>query len=141
MLKELAIWIRDRVNGLGASPALVIGGNLQVGFRALDAPVRCHALLDSGGPADFDLPYRGDMMIQVATRGPQGDYEQTRDDAWAVYNAIEGTSGWMIGPLVSGGQQYKIWSIGAMAKPQYLGGNALGDHEFSTNYLIHASPV
>jgi len=138
VLKELAVWIRDRVNALGFTPALVLGGNVQVGFRALDAPVRCHTLLDSGGPADFDLPYRTDMMLQVATRGE--DIVQARADAWTIYNAIHGTSGWMIGPLVSGGQQYKIWSIGALAKPQYIGIGEQGGFEYSTNFLISASP-
>ena len=133
MLKELATWLCTRV------PGLTRGLNLQVGFRAQDAPVRCHTLLDSGGPADFDLPYRTDMMLQVATRGE--DIVQARDDAWAVYNAIHGTSGWTIGPLVSGGQQYKIWSIGALAKPYHLGQDEKGNHEYTCNFLITASPA
>jgi hypothetical protein len=141
VLKELAVWLRDRINGLGTSPALVIGGNLQVGFRALDAPVRCHALIENGGPSDFDLPYRKDMMLQIVTRGDRYQYEQTSADTWVIYNAIHGTSGWTIGPLSSGGQQYKIWSIGALAKPQYIGQDAKLNHEFSTNYLITASPL
>lgn len=139
MLKELAIWIRDRVNALGFTPVLVLGTNVQVGFRAQDAPVRCHTLLDSGGPADFDLPYKKDAMLQVATRGET--IVQAREDAWTIYEAIHGTSGWMIGPLVSGGQQYKIWSIGALAKPQYLGIEEGGGFSYSTNYLIAASPA
>jgi hypothetical protein len=139
MLKELVLWIVSRVNGLGASPALVVGGNVQVGFRAQDAPVRCHTFLDSGGPADFDLPYRTDMMLQVATRGET--IVQARADAWEIYSAIHGTSGWTIGPLVSGGRQYKIWSIGALAKPQYIGIEEDGGFFYSCNYLILASPA
>ncbi len=133
MLKEFATWLADRV------PGLTLGGNLQVGFRAQDAPVRCHTLLDSGGPADFDLPYKTDMMVQVATRGET--IVQAREDAWEIYSAIHGTSGWTIEPLVSGGQTYKIWAIGALAKPQYLGQDEKGAHEYSTNYLITASPL
>lgn len=133
MLKEISTWLVTKVAGL------TIGGNLQYGFRAQDAPVRCHTLLDSGGPADFDLPYRTDAMLQVLTRGET--IVQARDDAWAIYNALHGTSGWTIGPLVSGGQQYKIWSIGALAKPQYLGQEEKGKFEYSTNYLISASPL
>jgi hypothetical protein len=134
MLKELATWICTLV------PGLTLGGNVQYGFRAQDAPVRCHTLLDNGGPADFDLPYRTDMMLQVATRGE--DIGQAREDAWAIYSAIHGTSGWTIGPIVSGGQQYKLWSIGAMAKPQYVGQDEKGTgFEFSCNYLISASPL
>lgn len=139
MLKELSNWIRDRVNALGAAPVLVLGVNVQVGFRAQDAPVRCHTLLDSGGPADFDLPYRMDMMVQVATRGE--NIVQARSDAWSIYSAIHGTSGWTIGPLVSGGQTYKIWSITALAKPQWIGIEEGGGFSYSTNFLITASPV
>jgi len=139
MLKEFSAWIVSRLNALGTTPALVLGGNVQVGFRALDAPVRCHTLLDSGGSADFDLPYRTDMVLQVATRGE--DIVQAREDAWVIYGAIHGTSGWTIGPLVSGGQQYKIWSIGALAKPQYIGIGEQGGFEYSTNFIIVASPL
>jgi hypothetical protein len=139
MLEELAKWLVSRVNALGATPALVLGGNVQVGFRAQDAPVRCHTLLDSGGPADFDLPYRGDMMLQVATRGE--NIVQARTDARAVYDAIHGTSGWTIGPLTSGGPSYKLWAITAMTKPQYIGADEKFNHEYSTNFLIAASPI
>lgn len=133
MLTELAIWLCTRVAGL------VRGANLQVGFRPQGAPVRCHALIENGGPADFDLPYRTDMMLQVYTRGETID--QARTDAWAVYDAIQGTSGWTIGPEVSGGQAYKIWSIAALAKPLYIGEDEKGAHEFSTNYLIRVSRI
>ena len=133
MLKEFAAWLCTRV------PGLTLGGNLQVGFRVQDAPVRCHTLVETGGPADFDLPYRTDVMIQVMTRA--ADNVQAHDDAWAVYTAIHGTSGWTIGPLVSGGQQYKLWTITAMAKPQYLGPDEKFNHEYSCNYLIQASPI
>jgi len=139
MLKELAVWIRDRVNAPGFTPTLVLGTNVQVGFRAQDAPVRCHTFLDSGGPADFDLPYRMDAMLQVATRGET--IVQAREDAWAIYSAIHGTSGWTIGPLISGGQRYKIWSITALAKPQYIGIGEEGGFEYSCNFLILASPL
>ncbi len=133
MLKELAAWICTRVAGL------TLGANVQFGFRAQDAPVRCHTLLDSGGPSDFDLPYRKDKMLQIATRGET--IEQAHDDAWTIYDAIHGTSGWVIGPLVSGGQTYKIWSITGQAKPQYLGQDEKGGFEYSTNYLLLMSPV
>lgn len=139
MLKELSVWLVARVNALNPPPDLVIGGNVQVGYRAQDAPVRCHTFMDSGGPTDFDLPYKRDMLLQVATRGET--IVQASEDAWRIYNAIHGTSGWTIGPLISGGQKYKLWSIGALAKPQYIGQDAKGGFEYSTNYLITASPV
>ncbi len=135
MIKEFAEWLVTRV------PGLTIGGNLQVPNRAQDAPVRCHTLLDSGGPADPDLPYREDARYQIVTRGATA--MEARDDARAIYDAICGQSGsgWTVGPLVSGGQRYKIWSIGALAKPQYLGTDEAGGFEYSTNYLITASRI
>ena len=139
MLKEFCVWLVARVNAVSPPPDLVLGGNVQVGFRAVDAPVRCHTILDSGGPADFDLPYKRDMMIQIATRA--ATFFTARDDAWAIYTAIEGTSGWTIGPLVSGGATYKIWAIAALAKPQYLGQDEKFNHEYTCNYLITASPL
>jgi hypothetical protein len=135
MIKEFAEWLVTRV------PGLTVGGNLQVPFRAQDAPVRCHTLLDSGGPADPDLPYREDALYQIATRGETA--MEARDDARAIYKAICGKpgSGWTIGPLVSGGQRYKIWSIRALAKPQYLGIGEDGGFEYSCNYLVTASQI
>jgi hypothetical protein len=138
VIKEFSTWLRDHVNSVSPPPDLVIGGNLQVGFRAVDAPVRCHTILDSGGPADFDLPYKKDMMIQIATRA--ATFMTARADAWTIYDAIHGTAGWTIGPLVSGGASYKIWAITALAKPQHLGQDEKLNHEYSCNYIVTASP-
>jgi hypothetical protein len=135
VLKELSIWIRNRVNGLGTTPALVIGGNVQVGFRAQDAPVRCHTLLESGGgiPA-FELTDRIDVMVQVATRA--ATYMTARADAWAIFDAINGTAGWRIAALTSGGQAYEAQVIEALAAPQYIGQDEKGAFEMSTNFLF-----
>lgn len=135
MIKEFCTWLASRV------PGLTKGGNLQVGFRDQDAPVRCHVIVETGGAADFDLPYRHNIMLQIVTRGPKGEYQQTHDDAWAIYDALEGSSGWTIGPEVSGGATYKIWSIGALALPQYIGGDLKGNHEWSCNYQIQAAKL
>lgn len=135
MIKEFCTWLASRV------PGLTLGGNLQVGFRDQDAPVRCHVVVETGGLADFDLPYKHNIMLQIVTRGPKGAYQQTRDDAFEIYDAIHGTSGWTIGPLASGGATYKIWSIGALAMPQYIGPDAKGHHEISANYQVQASKL
>jgi hypothetical protein len=79
------------------------------------------------------------MMLQVATRGE--NFEQARADAWKIYLTLQGTAGWTIGPLASGGQRYKIWTISALAKPQYIGQGEKGGFEYSTNYLILASRI
>jgi hypothetical protein len=135
VIKEFCTWLASRV------PGLTLGGNLQVGFREQDAPVRCHVVVETGGLADFDLPYRQNVMLQIVTRGPKGAYQQTREDAFAIYDSIHGTSGWTLGPLVSGGATYKVWSIGAMAMPQYIGGDSKGNHEWTCNFQCQASKL
>lgn len=129
MLKELSVFICSKVAGL------TIGGNVQVGYRAQDAPVRCHAFIESGGgiPA-FGLPDRIDYLLQIVTRA--ATYQTARDDAWAVFNAINGTAGWRIAPLVSGGQAYIAQTIEALAAPQGIGQDATGAFELSTNFLF-----
>jgi hypothetical protein len=135
VIKELSVWLVSRLNGLGASPALVIGGNVQTGFRALDAPVRCYTILESGGgiPA-FELTDRIDYMVQIATRA--ATYMTARADAWAIFDAINGTAGWRIAALTSGGQAYEAQVIEALAAPQYIGQDEKGAFEFSTNYQL-----
>ena len=128
MIKEFSTWITTRVAGL------TLGGNLQVGFRALDAPVRCHTILESGGPVYFELPDRIDYMLQIATRA--ANYQQARDDAWVIWKALHGTAGWNIPALTSGGQAYTAQTIEAMAAPQWIGQDEKFNHEFSCNYLI-----
>ena len=140
MLKELVAWIVSRVNALGATPALVIGGNVQVGFRPQGAPVRCHTILESGGTLPvFGLVDRIDFLLQIVTRGENID--QARTDAWEIFNAINGTAGWRISALTSGGQAYIAQTIEALAAPQYLGQDEKGAFEYSTNYIFRMKQV
>lgn len=134
MLKEISTWLVTKVAGL------TIGGNVQVGFRAQDAPVRCHTLLESGGgiPA-FGLTDRIDVMIQVATRATT--YMTARADAWAVFDAINGTAGWQIAAVAPSTQKYEAQVIEALAAPQYIGQDALGAFEMSTNYLFRMKKI
>lgn len=127
MLKEISTWIVTKVAGL------TIGSNVQVGFRADDAPVRCHVILETGGalPA-FELADRIDYMLQIVSRA--ATYQVARADAWAIFDAINGTAGWAIPALTSGGQAYEAQVIQALAAPQYIGQDDKGDHEFSCNY-------
>jgi len=127
MLKELSVWIVTKVAGL------TIGSNVQVGFRADDAPVRCHVILETGGalPA-FELVDRIDYMLQIVSRA--ATYQDARADAWAIFDAINGTAGWQIPALTSGGQAYEAQVIQALAAPQYIGEDEQGAHEFSCNY-------
>lgn len=130
MIKEVSTWLATRVAGL------TLGGNLQVGWRAQDAPVRCHTLVETGGMPDWYLASKGkgEYALQVVSRGPS--YQTAREDAWAVFGAITGTAGWAVAPLVSGGQAYVIDTIEALAFPQSLGPDDKGAWEFSANYIL-----
>jgi len=129
VLKEIAVWICTQV------PGLTRGANLQVGYRDQKAPVRCHTILESGGPVpDFELPDRIDYLLQVASRAET--YQAAREDAWAMFNALHGTAGWRIAAIVSGGPAYIAQVIEALAAPQYLGQDEKGAFEFSTNYTF-----
>lgn len=127
MLKEISEWLVTQVAGL------TIGSNVQVGFRAQGAPVRCHVVLETGGalPA-FELADRIDYMLQIVTRA--ATYQDAREDAWEIFDAINGTAGWQIPALTSGGQAYEAQVIQALAAPQYIGPDEKGAHEFSCNY-------
>ena len=127
MLKEISTWLVTRVAGL------TLGDNVQVGFHAQDAPVRCHTLLESGGGIPvFGLTDRIDYLIQVATRAET--YQTARSDAWAIFDAINGTAGWRIAALTSGGQAYEAQVVEALAAPQYIGQEEKGSFMFSCNY-------
>jgi hypothetical protein len=138
VIKELAVWLCGRMNVSGFSPALVRGGNLQVGFRAQDAPVRCHAMIETGGSPNWYLAPlgQGEYMVQIVTRA--ADYQLARADAWTIFDRINGTAGWTVAPLSSGGQAYDVETIEALAFPQSLGGDEKGNFEFSTNYIFRA---
>jgi len=135
MLKELSTWIVQRVNAVTGPPDLVIGTNVQVGFRAQDAPVRCHTFMESGGGLPvFELVDRIDYMVQITTRAET--YQTARADAWAIFDAINGTAGWQIAAVAPSTQKYEAQVIEALAAPQYIGIEEQGGFSFSTNYMF-----
>lgn len=87
----------------------------------------------------FELVDRVDYMMQIATRGET--YQQAREDAWAIFDAINGTAGWRIAALVSGGQAYEAQVIEALAAPQYIGEEEKGMHVFSVNYQFKMKKI
>lgn len=129
MVKEISTWLVGKVAGL------TIGTNVQVGFRAQDAPVRCHTILETGGaiPA-FGLVDRIDYTLQITSRA--ATYQTARADSWEIFDAINGTAGWQISALTSGGQAYEAQVVEAMAAPQWLGQDEKGAHEFVVNYIF-----
>jgi hypothetical protein len=134
MFKNIVQFIVDKV------PGLTIGTNVQVGFRAQDAPVRCHTILESGGALPvFDLPDRIDYMLQIVSRA--ADYQTAREDAYAIFDTINGTAGWQIHALASAGTVYEAQVIEALAAPQYIGQDEKMAHEFSVNYMLKMKKV
>jgi len=134
MIKNIAQFICTKVSGL------TLGTNVQVGFRAQDAPVRCHTIRESGGGIPvFELVDRIDYLLQIATRAET--YQTAREDAYEIFDAINGTAGWQIGAITSGGQEYEAQVIEALATPQYIGQDEKGYPEFSTNYQFKMKTI
>ena len=130
MLKAITQWI---VNNTAAwAIPLVKGTTLQVGWRPTTAPDRCHLIAESGGGSTvFDLADRVDKMIQILTRAPK--YFDAEADAMLLFALMNGTAGWQL-PIVVAGNKYWGTAVQAVSAPQYLGIDAKGRHEFSTNY-------
>lgn len=127
MIQEIAKFIESRTS-------FVVGTTLRVGRRIQGAPDRCQVVLESaGGATYFDLPDRGDVLIQVISRAKS--QMNARDDAWEVYKAIHGTAGWDL-PVISSGVFYVAMTIEAVATPQYIGQDDKRRFEFSTNYIF-----
>ena len=126
MIQEIAKFIETRTS-------FVIGTTLRVGRRTQNSPDRCQVVLESaGGGVYFDLPDRGDVLIQVISRATT--QMNARDDAWEIYKAIHGTAGWTL-PVITSGVIYEAMTIEAVATPQYIGEDEKRRHEFSTNYV------
>lgn len=126
MIKEITQEIISRTGW-------VLGTRVHFGTRPQDAADRCALVaFNGGGAAEFDLPDRRDVMVQILTRS--GDYQQAYDDAVAAYVALHGLAGVKLAVLVSG-EAWEALVIEAVAAPQYIGEDAKRRHEWSTNYI------
>jgi hypothetical protein len=113
-----------------------IGTRIQMGHWEQDKPVRCTLVQESGGaPAFYPNADMADVAIQVLNRAEK--YSDARDDAYAVFDALHGTSGWNM-PRLDGesGEDYLAMTVEALALPQYLGRDDNRRHLFSTNYIF-----
>jgi len=112
-----------------------IGSRIQYGHSLQSAPVRCVLIQETGGGPNFYCPDMVDMTVQVLTRAAK--YSEARADAWAVFNAVHGTSNWEL-PRLGGasGEDYLAMTVEALAAPQYLGEDDNRRHLFSTNYVF-----
>lgn len=112
-----------------------IGTNLQVGFRTQGAPERCRLVSEiGGGESNYYIPDSMNLSIQIVTRGKS--YGAARDDAWHGFWALQGTAGWNMPGLESGDPDHIAEVVEALAVPQYIGQDANGLFEFSTNYIF-----
>ncbi|MBE3124845.1 MAG: hypothetical protein IMZ57_04215 [Acidobacteria bacterium] len=133
MFKEIVTLISDLASV--ADPTFVIGAKLQAGHQVQDAPVRRVLVLENGGvPYFYPNTDMVDMAIQILCRA--ATYWEARDDAWIVYDAVHGTSGWNMPRLVGVGADYLVTTVNALYAPQYLGVDDNRRHLFSTNYIF-----
>jgi hypothetical protein len=128
MFREICLFIQAQ-SGFG-------GPMVQEGHRLPNAPDRCVLISEAGGAEVFpDLPDMANVMIQVITRSRS--YAEASTDSWAVYQALHGEAGWNLpfaGP--GSGADYLAMTIDAISTPQYIGQDANGRFEFSTNYIF-----
>ena len=111
-----------------------MGTTLQAGHRLQDAPVR-HVLIaePAGGSTVFQCPDFAFPNIQALARA--ATYFTARGDAWTVYRAFHGTSGWNM-PNLEGGDDYLVMTVEALSIPQYLGVDDNKRHLFSVNLIF-----
>jgi hypothetical protein len=128
MFKEIVQLISDLTG-------FAIGSRLQYGHKLQDAPVRAVLVQETGGEANFYCPDMINMTIQVLCRAAK--YSEAREDAYAVFEVIHGTSNWEL-PRLDGlsGEDYLAMTVEALAAPQYLGEDDNRRHLFSTNYVF-----
>lgn len=126
---------KEIVTLISGLTGFAIGGKLQYGHSLQKAPVRCVLVQETGGEPNFYCTDMVNVMIQVLTRAEK--YKEAREDAWAVYHAIHGTSGWEL-PRLDGlsGENYLAMTVEALYAPQYLGEDDNRRHLFSTNYVF-----
>ena len=127
MFNEICVFIAERTG-------FVLGDSLQVGHYVQSAPVRCALIQESDGVPNFYCPDMVNLHIQCLCRGEtSGD---ARADAWTLFRALHGTSGWQLPRLDGSGEDYLAMTIEAIAPPQYLGEDANRRHLYSINFIF-----
>jgi len=126
--------IREIATLISTLTGWTIGSDLQVGHRAQDAPERCRLVSEAGGgESNYYIPDSMNVNIQIITRAKT--YMTARDDAWVAFEKLQGTAGWNM-PNLASGPDYLAEVIEAIMTPQYIGQDANGLFEFSTNYIF-----
>jgi hypothetical protein len=135
MIKEIATWLVSKC------PTLSIDVNFFAGHLPLkrsdgtDVPDQCWVILENvPGAVVPQLPDRVDKFIQIWNRNKT--FFTARADAYMIYDIIHGTTGWTL-PIVSGGPEWYIAVIDAMATPAPVENpDDKGRFCFSTNFLF-----
>jgi len=125
---------REIVTLISNLTGFTIGTRLQAGHWEQDKPKRCVLISESaGGSTDFYSPDFAFFNIQALSRAET--YFQARDDAWAVFNALHGTSGWNM-PNLESGPDYLAMTVEAIGLPAYLGVDDNRRHLFTCNFVF-----
>ena len=126
MLKEIAQYIENQTS-------LVIGTDLYIGHRTVDANDECTLLLNNtGSTVYFDLPDRIDLNLQVLTRGTS--YLTTEDTAIEVYDVLKRNE--HITLPVTDSDILLVQIFEARDYPKFIGLDERGLYEFSCNYML-----
>jgi len=127
MFREICQLIADRTG-------FVLGDTLQVGHYVQDAPVRCVLLQEADGVPNFYCPDMVNLHVQCIVRAEASD--EARQDAWTLYHALHGTSGWQLPRLDGSGEDYLAMTVEAIMSPQYLGEDGNRRHIYTITFIF-----
>ena len=154
MIKEITEFIEN----LALGPPWAIGANLFAGHvpvktqAGADTPERYLAVLENAGGTKLEnvggvvtatppsaagdttyWPEYVEKAVQLLNRAKT--YFITRGDAYALYNALRETAGWVL-PVIAGGPQYVVCVIDPYGPPAPVENpGERGLFTFSTNYV------
>ena len=112
--------------------AIVVDGWLK------KSPNDCINLIESGGRALGDLGNVENPNIQVLVRGK--NKPAVREQAYNVYGALKANYGIVLPEFIKGGLVFpsvEVAQITAIQRPGYIGTDAEGRLEYSTNYTLY----
>lgn len=119
---------------IAGQTGFALGSTLQVGHYVQNAPVRCALVQEDGGDPNFYSPDMANLHISFLCRAASSG--EAREDAWTIYRALHGTSGWNIPRESGSGEDYLAMTIEAIATPQYLGEDANRRHLYSLTLIF-----
>jgi hypothetical protein len=128
MFREIVQFISDRTG-------FAIGTRIQAGHALQDAPVRMILINEYGGVTNF-YPNTDVMDVAIQVLNRAATYFEAREDAYAVFDAIHGQSGWTLPRIDGSGEDYLAMTIEAPFAPQSLGQDDNRRFLFSTNYIF-----